>query len=91
MLAHLSPQTRACLLASLAAAYQGAWKIQKCHKYCEKAEEEIQKLISVDDKEQFLKLSKFYVTLKFQHCAILSQLNNHEKALETCKSTLGIL
>jgi len=32
-----------------------------------------------------------YVTLKFQHCAILSQLNNHEKALETCKSTLVTL
>lgn len=49
------------------------------------------KLITDDNKDHFLKISKFYVTLKFQHCAILSQLNQHEKALETCKSTLPIL
>jgi len=35
-----------------------------------------------------LKLSKFLVTLKFQHCAIVSQLEQHDKALEMCKSTL---
>ena len=35
------------------------------------------KLISDENKEQFLKISKFYVTIKFQHCAILSQLNQH--------------
>ena len=50
LLIGISPFTRACLLVSLAAAYQGAWKIQKCHKYCEKAEEELQKLMSAEDK-----------------------------------------
>jgi hypothetical protein len=41
----------------------------------------MEKLIQGDDKEQFLKISKLFVTLKFQHCAILSQLNQHGKAL----------
>ena len=39
------------------------------------------KLLFDNNKDNFLKVSKFYVTLKFQHCAILSQLNQHEKAL----------
>ena len=91
LLTSINPFTRACLLVSLAAAYQGAWKIQKCHKFCEKAEEEMQRLICDEKKEHFLKISKCYVTLKFQHCAILSQLNQHQRALDTCKSTLPIL
>jgi hypothetical protein len=38
-----------------------------------------------------LKVSNHLVTLKFQHCAIYSQLNQHEKALEMCKSTFPLL
>jgi hypothetical protein len=91
LLTALSPFTKACLYANLAASYQGAWKIQKCNKFCEKAEEEMTKLLNEENKEQYLKISKFLVTLKFQHCAILSQLGLHEKALETCKSTLSLL
>jgi hypothetical protein len=34
----ISPFSKASVYASMAAAYQGAWKIQKCNKYCEKAE-----------------------------------------------------
>lgn len=33
----------------------------------------------------------FYLKLKLQHCAILSQLNHHQKALETSKSALRVL
>lgn len=73
----LSPFVKPSLFISLAAAYQGAWKIQKCNKFCEKAEEEMLKLLTEENQEQFLKVTKYLVTLKFQHCAILSQLNQH--------------
>lgn len=91
ILQDLHPLTKASLYISLAASYQGAWKIQKCNKFCEKAEEELARVINQEDKEQYLKLAKYLITLKFQHCAILSQLNQHEEALKTCKSALPIL
>jgi hypothetical protein len=31
------------------------------------------------------------IKLKFQHCAILSQLEQHNRAFELCKSTLPML
>lgn len=31
------------------------------------------------------------IKFKFQYCAILSQLNQHEKALDKCKSTIPII
>ena len=31
------------------------------------------------------------IKLRFQHCALISQMDQHEKALETCKSTLPLL
>jgi vacuolar-type H+-ATPase subunit E/Vma4 len=63
--------------------------MQKCHKYCEKIEEELEKhLENTSCKEQYLNISKHLIRIKFQHCAILSQLNLHEKALEMCRSTL---
>lgn len=39
----------------------------------------------------FLKLSRLLIRLKFQHCAILSQLEQHEKAFEMSKSSLALL
>lgn len=77
LLTSINQFVKPCLFVSLAAAYQGAWKIQKCNKFCDKGEEELLKLISEDSHEQFLKVSKYLATLKFQHCAILSQLNQH--------------
>ena len=32
------------------------------------------------EKENYLKLSRILIKLKFQQCAILSQLEQHEKA-----------
>jgi hypothetical protein len=48
-------------------------------------------LAETTEKEVFLKLSRVLVKLKFQHCAILSQLEQHDKAFELCKSTLPML
>lgn len=56
--------------------------MQKCNRFCEKAEEELQKLLeTADSKDSFLNLTKCLIRIRFQHCAILSQLNQHEKAL----------
>jgi chromosome segregation ATPase len=66
--------------------------MQKCHKYCEKMEEELEMhLGAATSKEEFLNINKYLIRVKFQHCAILSQLNQHERALEKCKSTLPSL
>ena len=51
ILVDINPTTKASLYISLAPSYQGAWKIQKCNKFCEKAEEELGKIINEDDKE----------------------------------------
>ena len=88
------------MFLTLAAAYQGAWKVQKCSKYCHLGEQELSKLllqpslsssaastsavpefVQPASPESYLKVCRHLVTLKFQHCAILSQLNSHEKAL----------
>lgn len=71
---------------NLAYAYHLQRKLQKCNRFCEKAKEELERLIRIVKKEEYsigkyLKLSKALVTLKFQHCAIISQLEQHEKAL----------
>lgn len=56
--------------------------MQKCHKFCEKITEELEKFIEEsDEREEKMNLTKYYIRIKFQHCAILSQLNQHEKAL----------
>ena len=66
--------------------------MQKCNKYCEKVEEQLDELLTTADcKESFLNITKHIIRIKFQHCAILSQLNQHERALEMCKSTLPSL
>lgn len=55
-------------------------------------EEELEKhLGAATSKEHFLNVNKHLIRVKFQHCAILSQLNQHQKALEMCKSTLPSL
>jgi hypothetical protein len=46
LLTSISPFVKPCLFVSLAAAYQGAWKIQKCNKFCDKGEEELLRLIN---------------------------------------------
>lgn len=42
-------------------------------------------------KEDYLNLSLRLTKLKYQQCAVLSQLNQHDKALETCQSVLPLL
>lgn len=64
---------------NLAYGYQNLRKLQKASRFCERAREELDRLISMAKNEEtsiekYLKLSKFLVTLKFQHCAIVSQL-----------------
>lgn len=49
------------------------------------------KNLNEGQKEQKVKKTMFYLKLKLQHCAILSQLNHHQKALETSKSALRVL
>ena len=44
-MSNINPFTKACLLISLAAAYQGGWKIQKTNKFCDKGEEELARLL----------------------------------------------
>lgn len=37
ILLDINPLTKASIYISLAASYQGAWKIQKCNKLCQRA------------------------------------------------------
>lgn len=78
--------------ANLACCYHYTRKLSKCNKFCEKIKEELERVLAEPpEKELFLKLSRILIKLKFQHCAILSQLEQHEKAFELCKSTLPML
>lgn len=64
--------------ANLACCYHYTRKLSKCNKFCEKIKEELERVLAEPpEKELFLKLSRILIKLKFQHCAILSQLEQH--------------
>ena len=69
------------VFANLACCYHYSRKLSKCNKFCERIKDEIEKNVAESpDKETFLKLTRILIKLKFQHCAILSQLEQHNKA-----------
>jgi hypothetical protein len=66
--------------------------MQKCNKFCERVEQEFERLLGeAGSKESCLSLTKGIIVIRFQHCAILSQLNKHDKALEMCQQTFPFL
>lgn len=48
-------------------------------------------MVGEAEKERWLRLALFLLKLRLQHCAILSQLGHHQKALDTSKLGLTLL
>ena len=68
------------------------WQIERCKKYCEKVEGELFAFLKQDlTNEQKLNLYKALIKVKFQKCAVLSQLNLHHKALEACRNVFPVI
>ena len=68
------------------------WQIERCKKYCEKVEGELFTFLKQDlTNEQKLNIYKALIKVKFQKCAVLSQLNLHQKALEACRNVFPVI